>query len=389
MRILLSCLQSVRHHSLPAYDFWRPYFVNACAEAGIECVEVPGLDWAEGLAHPPDEDLDRWREYTWETVLAFVRKEKESRPIDCFLGYLYPKQVEVGAIATLQDWGIPCVNFFCDNVREFDKVPAEYHPFALHWVPEFEALPMYRSAGLPHLHAPMPCWVPPQLRSVPVAETEPPTFIGSADLLRRALLGQALQAGAKLEIRGVGWGLRDEARKANTAERGLPELLYNQVAYVRAHGSKALYRKLEDRLLPIDLPPIDDVFVKTPVSPDDYVRITREAVVTLGINRVPSARASNRRPLTYSRLRDMEAPMLGACYLTEWTAGIGELYELGEEVETYRTSEELVFKLGELTRNLARRKLMRQRAQHRALTDHAAVRSLLRIGARLGLEPSS
>jgi spore maturation protein CgeB len=81
--------------------------------------------------------------------------------------------------------------------------------------------------------------------------------------------------------------------------------------------------------------------------------------------------------------------MLGACYMTEWTAGLGELYELGEEVESYRTSEELLFKLGELAKDSVRRKLMRQRAQRRALTDHTAARSLLRIGARLGLKAAS
>src|SRR6266513_2305327 len=136
MRILLSCLQSLKRHPLPAYDFWRPYFVQGCEEAGIECAEVPGVDWAEGLIHPPGEDLEEWRARTWETVLAFVRKEHGRHPILFFLSYLYPKQVDPTAIKELHRMGIPTVNFFCDNVREFDRVPPEYSPFALHWVPE-------------------------------------------------------------------------------------------------------------------------------------------------------------------------------------------------------------------------------------------------------------
>lgn len=388
MRILLSCLQSLCRHPIPAYDFWQNYFIQGCIEAGIEFLEVPGVDWAEGLAHPLGEELELWRERTWESVLAFARKEQERQPIDCFLGYLYPKQIEIEAIVTLQNLGIPCVNFFCDNVREFRQIPVEYRPFALHWVPEFEALPMYRNAGLPYLHAPMPCWIPAQLRFVPTAETEPPTFIGSADLLRRNLLGRAVLAGANLVIRGAGWELKDDSLKPDVPAWRLGEVFRNQVALVRAHGFASFYRKLENHLVPLDAPTISDEVVKPSVSRDDYVRITREAVVILGINRVPAARASNRCPLTFSRLRDIEAPMLGACYLTEWTAGLGQLYELGKEIESYRTAEELCYKLVELQQDGSRRRLMRQRAQARALADHSAARSLVRISERLGLKIS-
>ena len=121
-----------------------------------------------------------------------MRQEIAHRPIHLFVGYFYPEQVEEAAIRELQRMGIPCVNFFCDNVREFLKPPAEYSAFALHWVPEFEALPMYRAAGLPHVHAAMPCWISDELRNASRIETEPATFIGSPDVLRRNLLGQAL-----------------------------------------------------------------------------------------------------------------------------------------------------------------------------------------------------
>src|SRR5207249_4542706 len=120
----------------------RHHFIYGCEEAGIECLEVPGVDWAEGLVYPPGDELKAWRARTWETVIAFARQEHSHRPINFFLGYLYPKQVEVAAIEDLQGMGIPAVNFFCDNIREFSQVPVAYRSFALHWVPEFEALPM-------------------------------------------------------------------------------------------------------------------------------------------------------------------------------------------------------------------------------------------------------
>lgn len=387
MRVLLSCLQSRKRHPLPAYDFWRPYFVEGLREAGFECAEVPEVDWVEGLTCGKGEGLEAWRERTWEAVLAFVRREHARRPLNLFIGYLYPAQVLPEAIVELQRMGIPCVNFFCDNVREFRGVPPEYHPFALHWVPEFEALPMYRRAGLPHIHAPMPCWVPHELRCLPDAETRPPTFIGSADILRRDLLGRALHAGADIVLQGAGWAAAgDAALSQPIVTRSASTLLANQWDLVRTHGLGALARKVDDRLRPLDPPPVPPGRVGPPVVGADYLKITREAMVAIGVNRVATPRASNRRPLTYSRLRDIEAPMVGACYLTEWTAGLAELYDLGAEVETYRTAEELAAKLGELQADPARRRGMRQKAQQRALGEHSVARSLKRIARELAGE---
>jgi len=385
MRVLLSCLQSTRTHSLPAYGFWRDYFVRGCREAGIECIEVPRVDWAEGLTYPPGKECEAWRARTWQMVLDFVRAEQKRARLHCFLSYLYPGQVERSAIVELQRIGIPCVNFFCDNVREFDRIPAEYRDFTLHWVPEFEAVEMYRNAGLPHIHAPMPCWVPPAFRVPPRDETEPPTFIGSADLLRRHVLGQAMNGAADLVVRGPGWGADDRSAPAAPRVRSIARTLANQARFLRTHGVRAYCYKMTDKLYPVHTPGVHPSRVRPAVFGEEYFRVTRESMVTIGVNRVPTWKASNRRPLTYSRLRDLEAPMLGACYLTEWTAGLNDLYEIGVDIDCYRTPEELCGKLSELRRDQSRRRLMRERAQRRALEEHSVARSMDRIRARLGL----
>lgn len=382
MRILLSCLQSLKKQPLPAYSHWRNYFVAGLVEAGHEVVEVANVDWAEGMTYPPGGALDAWRTRTWETVENFVRQEIAQRPIHLFVGYFYPEQVEVSAIRELQRMGIPCVNFFCDNVREFLKPPAEYSPFALHWVPEFEALPMYREAGLPYVHAPMPCWISRGLRNESRLETEPATFIGSSDVLRRNLLGQALRGGADFVIRGNGW-LADAATQPKQV-RAAATLMRNQVDLVKRHGLGGLLTKIESRVRPLRPPSIAESRIGAPLSDAEYFRVTREALVTIGVNRVPTANRSPHRPLVYSRLRDIEAPMLGACYLTEWTEGLEHMYELGKEIETYRTAEELTSKLSELRVDPERRISMRERAQRRALSDFSVARSIACIGARFG-----
>jgi hypothetical protein len=163
-------------------------------------------------------------------------------------------------------------------------------------------------------------------------------------------------------------------------------MIRNQVATLRNGGIGAVSRKVENRIYPAKPPAIPSSRIKDgPASQEAYFKLTREAAVTLGVNRVPTAKSANRRPLAYSRLRDIEAPMLGACYLTEWTEGIETLYAVGEEVEVYRTPEELAEKLGELMASRERRLRMRARAQKRALSEYSVGRTVARISARLGL----
>lgn len=107
--------------------------------------------------------------------------------------------------------------------------------------------------------------------------------------------------------------------------------------------------------------------------------MTREAPVVLGVSRVPSPARPLQNPLKYSRLRDIEAPMLGACYLTEWTQGLDKLYDLGVEVESYRSAEELVEKLRMLSSCPKLRFELRRLGQRRALQDHNVCSSIRKI----------
>jgi hypothetical protein len=377
-------LQDLHPHSIPAYRFWAEYLKNGITEAGHTWVEVPGVDWAEGITGLSKTDQAKWRDLTWSRTVEFLLKEQtQGRVIDIFLSYLYPVQVEPTVIGEIRRLGIPCVNFFCDNVREFARIPSEYEPFDLHWVPEFEALAMYKSRGMSYLHAPMPCWVSSKWRTIPTAENNLPTFVGSADILRRALLGHALQLGAGFVVCGPGWGGDSIAEPKRS--RSFKTVLSNQWEMIRLQGSKVWLRYLEQRFHPLSYPAVPPAQVRPAAFGEDYVRATRDALVTIGVNRVPTLRASNRDPITYSRLRDIEAPMLGACYLTEWTAGLGELYELGKEIETYRKAEELADKLKALQKDPERRCELRKLGQRRALESHSVPATLKRMMEHLGL----
>ena len=83
------------------------------------------------------------------------------------------------------------------------------------------------------------------LRNESRLETEPATFIGSADVLRRDLLGRALQGGADFVVRGTGWlGDGDSANGSQQSRSTQRALISNQIDLVKQHGFGGLLKKL-------------------------------------------------------------------------------------------------------------------------------------------------
>ena len=385
MKILLACQQSAHTYPIPAYGFWRTYFIEGLREAGHEVVEVPEADWARGLLDLPAGELASWREQTWARVLAMAR---QIPGLDLFLGYLYPQQVEPSAVAELTSLGVPAVNFFCDNVREYRRLPREFAPFTLHWVPEYAALALYAERHWKTVFAPMPCWVPPELRHLPTAEERVVRFIGRGDDLRRALLSGVGSAGLPLAVYGRGWTTLDVS--PSPLAPTFRQRVDDWANFYRRQGPGRTLRRLvaHGRPAPATAPAACEAWLRPSPQDADYARLLAGAAVALGINRFPDVG----RPGTfdvYSRLRDIEAPMLGACYLTEWAPELPERFELGREIEIYHDSAELIDKARALLANDAHRTALRVAGQRRALAEHTVGHTVSRIAHALGLSTIS
>jgi hypothetical protein len=374
--IFLSFLQSTIKHAIPAYDFWQHYIKNGVKEAGHEWAECTDVDWALGVVPQSDTEHMKWKEETWSKTVEWLK----ANPADMFLSYLYPAQIDIGAIREIQKMGIPCVNFFCDNVRQFKTAPIEFAAFDLNWVPEYKAINLYQKAGYPYINLPMPMWVDPKLR-VPHSETyQQITFIGSKDIQRQLLLEDVIQQlpYLNLAIYGRGWAETDLHQQPATAYP-LNKKLLHQYSFIKEHGIAAYRRKLGQRGMHTLISPVLQAKIHGAIKFETYNKLTSESMITVGINRYPSFRFPLSQPGTYSRLRDIEAPMLGACYLTEYTQGIENLYEVGKEIEVYQTAEGFIDKVNQLQNDQKLRKHLRINGQKRALQDHGIPQSLNKI----------
>ncbi len=343
----------------------------------MQWLDVPDLDWAAGLAllYNNDRAIAEWRDKSWEQTITYIKRNRGK--IDIFLCYLYPEQIDVNAIKEIRKLGIPCINFYCDHVRQFRKLPNQFKGFDLMWVPEYEALKMYDDAKVKSINLPMPIWVDERFRNAAITELPIISFIGSKDLLREKLLSDAIKNGLDISVRGNGWLNNYTSPAIN--DTAIKNKLVNQFNFIRQHGLSEYVIKTWQRLNPVVSGDIDPKYLLPSPDFEEYVNLTRNSKITLGINRVPTFKRLHSNPLIYSRLRDIEAPMLGACYLTEYSTGLSNLYNLENEVYTYKTVDELIAKATELSENKNKRDQLRKNGQRKALTELTIPVSLNKI----------
>jgi hypothetical protein len=382
MRIFLSFLQGKSDYPIPAYSFWQHYIKNGIEEAGDQWVECPEADWAFGLAPKTRSEHIVWKKEAWKKTITWLKNNK----VDLFLSYLYPQQIDVQAIKEIQKTGIPCVNFFCDHVRQYTKLPAEFKVFDLNWVPEFKALKLYKKAGVPYINLPMPVWVEPEKRVYKEEKFKQVTFIGSRDIQRLLLLEELVKNDPDLPLAlyGSGWMEKEDTLNSPYTENyTFKKKIQFNINFINDYGLKAFMQKLNNRTITYDVSSSLKSKIHDMPNFNEYNALTSESIVTLGINRYPSFRYPISQPDTYSRLRDIEAPMLGACYLTEWTEGIEELYDIENEIAVYTNALDLSKQIKRLVNDADRRKNLKINCQKKALNLHSIPNTLKNIKCSL------
>ena len=195
--------------------------------------------------------------------------------------------IDENAVKLIQQSGVPCVNFFCDNVRMFSKIPSVYKVFNLNWVPEFKALELYRNARFPFLHLPMPMWVAPENRVIASDKISAISFIGSHDVQRQLLFEQivAINPDIPLNIYGYGWNNKSIKQVGAKKDYTKVNQLHFQIEFIKKEGIFALKRKWEQRNFRQEISSLLKSKLRGKPTFDEYVRITKNSNIIIGVNR--------------------------------------------------------------------------------------------------------
>ncbi len=106
------------------------------------------------------------------------------------------------------------------------------------------------------------------------------------------------------------------------------------------------------------------------LSFDEMIKTYSKAKIALNFATCGATHLTDNR-ITQIRLRDFEAPMCGAFYMTEYSEELEEFYKVDQEIVCYKTIEELKDKIKFYLKNDAAREKIRLAGFERAKKDHS------------------
>jgi spore maturation protein CgeB len=326
------------------------------------------------------------RARTTESILEEVRTEHQRRPLGLFLSYFYNSHFDPAGFDELRRFRIPSINFYCNSIYQFELVNAVAPKADFAWHPERDARQHYLNAGANPIRVQMgadPDVYHP-IRSV--ARKRAACFVGQRYADRDRWLATLVDAGLPLEIYGPGWALTDKDPRAESSESqeylGRRQFVAGSLSSY-AHAARGLlknkgvlsgacrlldqwrYRRLTRNLSPLFVP-----HARGPISFEKISEVFATYDVCLNFSNVWTDGRPGSELVGHVRLRDFEAPMCRTCYLTGETDEIHEFYDVGKEIDTYSTVQELVDKTRFYLRNESAADQLRDGTYRRALADH-------------------
>jgi hypothetical protein len=344
------------------------------------------VHWDEGTQAlfdlPPDAPATaapRAR-YT-ERFLDAIRNAHRAAPLDLVLTYVSDSHLEPAAVDEVRERIAPIVNFFCNNIHQFHLVRRNARHFTACLVPEAAALRDYERAGATPLFFPMAA-NPDVYRPLPRPRRYEATFAGQRYADRAGNLLALREGAVDAHVFGQGWhpdgppagaGAAGPARPPRGGiARALQMLGQGRNPLVAARDRNE-WQRLATRHAAALHPPATD---------EGYVALFSESAISLGFLVLGDTHRTS-RPLRQVRLREFEAPMSGAFYLTEYLEEIGLHYEIGREIVCFRSRRELVDLARYYLRHDDERTRIARAGHERARRDHTWTRRFEGLFAEL------
>ena len=308
---------------------------------------------------------DQLTDALWEAYLSFVEKG------GCDMVFLYFADgfVHPDVFQRIRSAGTPVINYGCNNIHQFHLVRSISMAVDLAVYAEKPASRSFDMIGARSYHMPMAA-NEKFYRRLDTSYAYDVSFVGQRYADRGQLLCSLINAGINVQAFGPKW-IPGGAHTGNSAFRDKADKL---TTIVRSHGPgyaidflahrviDALHQKHEDRRLREHVHGI--------LSDDELVEVFNRSKINLGFSNVLEGARSGGRSMAHVRLRDFEVPMCGGFYLTGWTEELADYFEIGQEIETYRSRPELLEKAQYYLTHPEQREKIREAGLRRALQDH-------------------
>ena len=399
---------AVRHSIDPSFYYgglWSGNFYPALSQLGHEIIEsqVDLLSTSRFMhvaSNFTAQELEV-RTRTTEQILEEVRTAHRQETVDLFLSYFYNSHFDPLGFDELRRLGIPSVNFYCNSIYQFENVSEIAAKADYSWYPEKNAHDLYVQVGG------RPVWVqmaadPDVYHPLPEIQRKSRScFVGQRYADRDRWMAALLKEGVPVDIFGSGWGALEikgtDSISESTEYLGRPQDAPASTASYRAALSGMIakqglvggltrairqYRyRAETRRLAAYFPP----FAKGSIPFQQITEVFAAHEVCLNFSNVWADGRPGSKLIPHVRLRDFEAPMCRTCYLTGHTDEIEDFYEIGREIDTYRSVVELIDKTRFYLSNRDAAERIRSAGYARARRDHTWVRRFEELFGKIGL----
>jgi hypothetical protein len=341
----------------------------------------------------PDDADPSWQAHgkprTNEKLLDAFRRAGR---VDLFYGYFYASVVYPETLETIRRSGVPTVNFSCNNVHQFDLVRSIAPHFDVCVVPEQAARADFLSVGArpvriqlaanPRAYYPMP-----EPRQYDV------TFVGQRYADRAELLHHLYTNGVAVRAWGAGWQVskRLDVAQLKAGLALVEDERWDGVTRMARQCVRSLYKRApRTESTAGDAAGAGDVAIATAafggprLLQHDLVRLFSQSRLSLGFATAGDSHRAARR-LTHLRLREFEAPMSGALYLTEDQPELAEYFTPGREVLTYVDRDDLLDKARYYLTHQEQAERVRRAGLERARREHTWQHRFTELFATLGL----
>ena len=391
MRIFIA----VRHSTNPSYFYgglWSSNFYPALQKLGHTIVESQvDLQPTSRFMQIPNNFTSQEQEVraqTTQKIIDEVKQAHQQKPINLFLSYFYNSHFDPAGFEEINQLGIPTVNFYCNSIYQFELVSQIAAKVDFSWHAEKDARESYLQVGA------NPIWV--QMGADPevyhpvgnVSRQSKACFVGQRYADRDRLIAKLMTNQIPVDIYGSGWTVSAISGKNSSqySEELKTEYLGRQLqkpgsfnsyaqtawSFVKNEGAiagiKRTIRQLNYRNQSRQL---RSLIANSACGFADNISETfAKYAIILNFSNVWADGRPGSKLIPHVRLRDFEAPMCRTCYLTGYTDEIKEFYELGTEIDTYSSPEELVDKTKFYLDHPAEAEKLREAGYERALRDH-------------------
>lgn len=295
-------------------------------------------------------------------ILENVKKQNSLKRIDLFFSYFYSASILPEVIDEIKDMGIITVNFYCNNIHQFDLVSeiAPHYDYCM--VPEREALHKYLHIGANPIHIQMAA-NPDIYKPYPLERIYDVTFVGQNYLNRQNYVEYLYKNGIDIHVWGSGW------EKA---------LIPSKNGIINKVKSKLGLSKL---VLP-------ETHVCGLLSDEELIKMYSRSKISLNFSEVvvSDKKYDLGTIKRHIRLRDFEAPMSGAFLMTGYQEELEEYYKIGKEIICYDTKEELLQKIRYFLKHQDEAGAIRIAGHKRAIKDHTWENRFKELFRKIGLK---